>query len=356
MKVDDFDFDQPKDLIAQRPASPRDSARLLRVTAAAKFTDHEILDLPGLLKAGDILVFNDTLVIPARLKGRRESSRGAAMGAAKVEVTLTREIESGRWLAFAKPAKKLGPGDRIEFAPDFNATVIARNGGEVSLDFGLEKDKFAALLAAHGEMPLPPYIKRTGQTDTTDASDFHDYQTIFARRAGAVAAPTAGLHFTERLMKALKEAGIGHAFLTLHVGVGTFLPVTVEDTRDHVMHAEWGEVGDAAARAINEARAAGGRIVAVGSTSLRLLETAADKGGRIRPFSGEADIFITPGYDFKTADLMLTNFHLPRSTLFMLVAAFAGLDRMRRAYAHAMENGYRFYSYGDACLIERARE
>ena len=353
MKVDDFDFDTPQDLIAQRPASPRDSARLLRVTAAAEFIDHGVGDLPGLLKAGDILVFNDTLVIPARLKGRRESLRGVA----KVEVTLIKETGNGCWRAFARPAKKLRPGDRIEFATNFAhgfaAAVIARNGGEVTLDFGLEKDKLEALLAAHGEMPLPPYIKRPGQNGMTDAAD---YQTMFAKYPGAVAAPTAGLHFTGRLMEALKESGVLHTFLTLHVGVGTFLPVTVEDTRDHVMHAERGEVSAAAAAAINEARAAGGRIVAVGSTSLRLLETAADEDGLIRPFSGEADIFITPGYDFRTADLMLTNFHLPRSTLFMLVAAFAGLDTMRRAYAHAMGAGYRFYSYGDACLIERARK
>ena len=349
MKVDDFDFDLPKDLIAQRPASPRDSARLLKVPAAAEFTDHGIGDLPGLLNPGDILVFNDTLVIPARLKGRRTSR-----GTAKVEVTLTREIGSGRWRTLAKPAKKLGPGDRVEFASDLAeglaAAVIARNGGEVILDFGLERDQLRALLATHGNMPLPPYIKRPELADDADAAD---YQTMFAKRAGAVAAPTAGLHFTDRLMKALKETGVGHAFVTLHVGVGTFLPVTVEDTRDHLMHAEWGEVSDTAAAAINEARLAGGRIVAVGSTSLRLLETAADGDGRIRPFSGETDIFITPGYEFRTADLMLTNFHLPRSTLFMLVCALAGIERMKDAYAHAIAAGYRFYSYGDASLIER---
>ncbi len=360
MKVDDFDFDLPKDRIAQRPAVPRDQARLLKVSAAAEFIDHGVLDLPGLLKAGDILVFNDTRVIPARLKGRRTTGRngkrGAAQRTAKIEVTLTKETEGGRWRAFARPAKKLRPGDRIEFAAEFAATVIARNGGEVILDFGFGGDRLRALLAVHGTMPLPPYIKRAGRTDMAAAVDNADYQTMFARRAGAVAAPTAGLHFTDRLMEALKKAGIVHTFLTLHVGVGTFLPVTAEDTRDHVMHAEWGEVGNAAAAAVNKARAAGGRIVAVGSTSLRLLETAADGNGRLKPFSGEADIFITPGYDFKTADLMLTNFHLPRSTLFMLVAAFAGLETMRLAYAHAMEGGYRFYSYGDACLLERPGE
>ncbi|MGQ0664170.1 MAG: tRNA preQ1(34) S-adenosylmethionine ribosyltransferase-isomerase QueA [Pseudomonadota bacterium] len=340
MKVSEFDFELPAALIAQHPASPRDSARLIEVGAA--LADWSVGDLPHLLKAGDLLVYNDTRVIQARLAGWR--------GAARVEVTLHRRLDSATWRAFARPAKRLKPGDRIEFAPGLAATVAARGeGGEVELAFAPSGDLMAAL-ERHGSMPLPPYIRRPRGGDPRD---LRDYQTMWAEKEGAVAAPTAGLHFTPALIDALERAGIARAALTLHVGAGTFLPVKVEDTEAHAMHAEWGEVSGATAAAVEAARARGGRIVAVGSTSLRLLETAADARGRVREFAGETRLFVTPGYRFKVVDLLLTNFHLPRSTLFMLVAAFAGLARMRSAYAHAIARGYRFYSYGDCCLLHR---
>lgn len=341
MKTADFDFDLPPDRIAQRPARPRDSARLLVVEEHALF-DRTIRDLPGLLRPGDLMVFNDTRVIPALLEARR--------GAAKVSLNLHRRTGDDAWTAFARPAKKLKAGDRLDCGDGLEAEVLSRDAGTVALRFSLGGAALAAALGRVGRMPLPPYIKRPAGPQ---AEDRQDYQTMFARRDGAVAAPTAGLHFTPELMTALQARGIGIVTLTLHVGAGTFLPVTAEDTRDHRMHAEWGEITAASARSVNEARDRGGRIVAVGSTSLRLLESAADDGGAIRPFAGETDIFITPGYRFRTAELMLTNFHLPRSTLFMLVAAFAGLERMRAAYAHAVASGYRFYSYGDACLLSR---
>jgi S-adenosylmethionine:tRNA ribosyltransferase-isomerase len=341
MRVDEFDFELPQDLIAQHPARPRDAARLLHVDAS--FTDHKITDLPDLLRAGDMLVCNNTSVIPSRLTGRR--------GEADVEVTLHKEVSGGGWWAFARPAKRLRIGDTITFAPDFKARVAEkRDGGEVRLEFGLGRAPLLAKLDRHGIMPLPPYIKRP---KTGAAADIADYQTLFAARPGAVAAPTAGLHFTPAIIDALATRGVNNTLVTLHVGAGTFLPVKVDDTRDHVMHTEWGEISEAAAAAINGARQAGGRIVAAGSTALRLLETAAGADGRLAPFTGETDIFMTPGYRFKIADAMVTNFHLPRSTLFMLVAAFAGLERMRAAYAHAIEVRYRFFSYGDACLLER---
>ena len=339
MKVDLFDFDLPRHFIAQRPMVPRDGARLLHVDGA--LADHGVRDLPGLLRADDILVFNDTRVIPTRLTGRR--------GEARIEVTLHKEASSDTWRAFARPARKLRPGDRIDFAPDFAATVTAKGeAGEVTLAFPCAGANLLAALGTHGAMPLPPYIKRQGPADERDRSD---YQTMFADKAGAVAAPTAGLHFTPALLEALQERRVRTARLTLHVGAGTFLPVKVNDVADHRMHSEFGEIDAATAQAVNGARAAGGRVVAVGTTSLRLLESAAADDGTLKPFAGETDIFITPGYRFKIIDMMLTNFHLPRSTLFMLVSALAGTERMKQAYEHAKAAGYRFYSYGDCCLI-----
>lgn len=343
MKVSDFDFDLPPSLIADRPAVPRDSARLLEV--AETLRDHIVRDLPTLLRPGDLLVLNDTRVIPARLFGRRS--------AAGVEVTLHKRVTADRWRAFARPARKLREGDVIAFEGGLSATVASKGeGGEIELAFDRGGSELMAALAEVGRMPLPPYIKRSGGADERDRAD---YQTIFAAKDGAVAAPTAGLHFTPALLAALEVRGIARVAVTLHVGAGTFLPVKVEDTRDHVMHEEVGEVDPAAAAAIDRARAAGGRIVAVGTTSLRLLETAADADGQVHPFSGDTNLFITPGYRFKAVDLLLTNFHLPRSTLFMLVAAFAGLERMKAAYAHAKVAGYRFYSYGDCCLLHPPR-
>ncbi|HUK60811.1 MAG TPA: tRNA preQ1(34) S-adenosylmethionine ribosyltransferase-isomerase QueA [Stellaceae bacterium] len=342
MRVDSFDFALPRHLIADRPAEPRDAARLLVV--AEGLADRTMLDLPGLLRPGDVLVVNDTRVIPARLTGRR--------GAAHVEVTLHQDLGGGRWRAFAKGARKLKPGDRIEFAADFAAEVAEKEEGELVLAFTCEGTDLRAALERYGVMPLPPYIKRGAAGDPRDRGD---YQTIFARVEGAVAAPTAGLHFTERLLAALEARGIPRVSLTLHVGAATFLPVRVDDTDDHRMHGEWGVLDDDAARRLNAARAAGGRIVACGTTSVRLLESAADEAGRIRAFAGETKLFITPPYRFRAVDLMLTNFHLPRSTLFMLVSAFAGLERMKAAYAHAIAHNYRFFSYGDATLLHPAR-
>jgi len=337
--IDAYDFDLPAGSIADRPAAPRDAARLLVVGDG--LADRRVGDLPALLEPGDIMVFNDTRVIPARLCGHR--------GTARVEVTLHARDAPGTWRAFARPAKKLTAGDRIDFAPDFAAEVVAKGqGGEVTLRFALDEDTLRARLDEHGSMPLPPYIKRPA-----DDRDRGDYQTVYAAHDGAVAAPTAGLHFTERLLAALDGRDVERVRVTLHVGAGTFLPVKVDDIRDHRMHAEWGQVSESAAAAINAARRAGGRVVAVGTTSLRLLESAADADGTVRPFADETAIFIHPGYRFRAVDLLLTNFHLPRSTLFMLVAAFVGLDRMQAAYTHAIATGYRFYSYGDACLLQR---
>ena len=342
MRVDAFDFDLPRDLIADRPASPRDASRLLEV-AGDRLFDRTFRDLPDLLRAGDILVCNDTKVIPARLDGRR--------GMAAVEVTLHRDLGAGRWRAFVRPARKLKEGDRIDFAPGFAAEVAARGEeGEVELAFAQSGAALREALDRHGRMPLPPYIKRP---KGGSARDREDYQTLFALEEGAVAAPTAGLHFTPEILAALDSRGVRRVTLTLHVGAGTFLPVKADQVEDHIMHPEAGRIGPEVAAAINAAREAGGRIVAVGTTSLRLLETAAREDGRILPFEGETALFITPGYRFKAVDLLLTNFHLPRSTLFMLVAAFAGLERMQSAYEHAKAMRYRFYSYGDCCLIHR---
>ena len=338
MRVDAFDFDLPREAIATRPARPRDSARLLDLTAG--LAHRGVADLPALLRPGDLMVFNDTRVIPARLAGTR--------GEAGVELTLHRRRSGARWLAFAKPARRLRPGDVIRFADGFSATVEGRDGPEVSLVFDRQGAALDDALRSHGAMPLPPYMRRAA-----DERDRGDYQTVYARNEGAVAAPTAGLHFTDRLLRAIDAQGIGRCFVTLHVGAGTFLPVTVEDTADHPMHAETCVLPPDVASAINGCRATGGRIVAVGTTVVRLLESAARPDGTVEAFSGEVDLFIEPGYRFQTVDLMLTNFHLPRSTLFMLVCAFAGTERMKAAYADALAAGYRFYSYGDACLLAR---
>ena len=339
MRVDEFDFTLPRELIAEHPIEPRDAARLLVVGNGVE--DRHIGDLPQLLRRRDVLVVNDTRVIPVRLQGRR--------GDASIEVTLHRALGGAAWRAFAKNARRLKPGDRIEFGEGFAAAVVAKEPeGDVVLRFDAEGDALRAQLDRYGQMPLPPYIHRTKSGDPRDRQD---YQTMFAAKDGAVAAPTAGLHFTPGLLAAMKDAGIGIETVTLHVGAGTFLPVKVEDTKDHKMHAEYGAIPSETATRLNAARAAGGRIVAVGSTSLRVLESAADERGQIAPFAAETSIFITPGYRFRAVDLMLTNFHLPRSTLFMLVAAFAGLERMKAAYAHAIAARYRFFSYGDACLL-----
>ncbi|MFA6279228.1 MAG: tRNA preQ1(34) S-adenosylmethionine ribosyltransferase-isomerase QueA [Bdellovibrionales bacterium] len=361
----DFDFDLPEDRIAAQPASPRDCARLLHVRGATR-GDHHIYDLPDLLQSGDLLVINDTRVIPARLFGLR--------GDVKVEVLLNKEIRdqsselreqqtppslnselytlSSVWSALARPGKRLKIGDTVVFAPDFTGEIVEkREGGEILIRFNVPREALFALLHQHGHIPLPPYIKRP-QGDAPE--DRERYQTVYAQREGAVAAPTAGLHFTPELFSKLDAKGIKRQHVTLHVGAGTFLPVKTERVADHVMHAEWGEITPAVAAAINAAKHEGRRIVCVGTTSLRLLESAADAGGMIQPFCGETSIFITPGYRFRAVDAMLTNFHLPKSTLFMLVSALAGLDNMRAAYAHAIENNYRFYSYGDACLLEKS--
>jgi len=341
LRVDLFDFELPDGAIALRPAEPRESARLLVVDGERRH-DRLIADLPGLLRPDDLLVCNDTRVIPAQLAGRR--------GPARVELTLHRELAPGRWHAFARPARRLAAGDRIDFAADFAARVLARKGPEVELDFGLDAAAFMAALLRHGAPPLPPYIR---SRRALEAGDSADYQTVFARRDGAVAAPTAGLHFTPALLARLDAAGIERATVTLHVGAGTFLPVTAEDTGGHRMHAEWGEVEPAVAARLAAARDAGRRIVAIGTTALRVLESAVGPDGRLAPFRGETRLFVVPGYRFRAVDLLLTNFHLPRSTLFMLVSAFSGLARMQAAYAHARDAGYRFYSYGDACLLRR---
>src|SRR5215207_4693502 len=358
MRVDLFDFDLPEDRIALRPASPRDAARMLVVRPGAEPQDRTVRDLPDLLRPGDVLVLNDTKVIPARLFGLR--TRGEA--SARVEIMLHKREAGDRWRAFARPAKRLAVGDRIRFGEDsesmacllasLDAEVEAKGeGGEVVLRFAFAGPALDEAIARLGEMPLPPYIEGKRAADNRDRSD---YQTVYAAEEGAVAAPTAGLHFTDELFRRLDERGIASRTVTLHVGAGTFLPVKADDTDAHRMHSEWGSVSAATADAINQARERGGRVVAVGTTSLRLLETAARDDGAIAPFSGETDIFITPGYRFRGVNVLMTNFHLPRSTLFMLAAAFSGLDTMKAAYAHAIAQGYRFYSYGDACLLFRA--
>ena len=339
MRVDLFDFELPKDRIALRPASPRDSAKLL-VVRGSSLSDHVVLELPKLLRAGDILVFNDTKVIPAQLEGRR--------GDAIIGATLHKREGPRTWRAFLRNAKRVREGDRIEFGAGVAASASDKSAdGSALLHFHGE-EPVELLLERAGRMPLPPYIAGRRPADARDADD---YQTMFARDEGAVAAPTAALHVTPRLMSALADAGIGHETLTLHVGAGTFLPVKVEDTAEHRMHSEWGRIPSETADRLNAVRAAGGRIIAIGTTSLRLLESAADEKGRVRSFEGDTAIYITPGYRFRAVDGLVTNFHLPRSTLFMLVSALMGLDAMREAYAHAIAQGYRFYSYGDSSLL-----
>jgi S-adenosylmethionine:tRNA ribosyltransferase-isomerase len=343
MKTADFDFHLPEDRIAQAPAKPRDSARLLLVGDGLQ--DRRVHDLPGILRPGDLMIFNDTKVIPAQLRGKR--------GEAGIDVTLLRRHagDARQWQALARPAKKLKAGDQIAFG-DLHATVIGKqDAGEIALRFDCDESAVMAAIHRLGSMPLPPYIRKLRPVAKEDEAD---YQTVYARHEGAVAAPTAGLHFTPELLAALDARGVERAHVTLHVGAGTFLPVKVDDLETHRMHSEWGEVTADVADRFNQARAAGRRIVAVGTTSLRLLESAIDGDGHLRPFNAETDIFIYPGKTVRSADLLLTNFHLPKSTLFMLVCAFAGTERMRSAYAHAIDNGYRFFSYGDASLLERA--
>ena len=348
MRVDLFDFDLPPERIALEPACPRDAARMLCVTGE-KIADKIVRDLPDMLRPGDLLVANDTKVIPAQLFGERDSREGG--GAVAIEATLHKDLGGDLWRAFVRPAKRLREGDMVEFKGGLSARVVSRDGAEASLAFDTGGRNFLAALEEAGVMPLPPYIARKRPAGDEDKAS---YQTMFADEAGSVAAPTAGLHFTPALVAALKAKGVAQTTITLHVGAGTFLPVSVDDTADHKMHSEWGEITEAQAAQINETRAEGGRIIAVGTTSLRLLESAAGEDGMIKPFAAETDIFITPGYRFKAVDLLMTNFHLPRSTLFMLVCAFAGTDAMKAAYAHAIAKEYRFYSYGDACLLERA--
>ena len=356
MRLDDFDFELPEDRIALRPAEPRDHARLLVVQPGGSLEDCRVVDLPGILRAGDLLVFNNTKVIPAQLTGARLRSPEI-----QISVTLLERIDESSWWTFAKPGRRLKLGDRVRFGHEGRLCLLGTleasvgeklEDGRFRLGFGLHGAYLDEAIAAIGSPPLPPYIAARRDPDERDVTD---YQTVFAAAPGAVAAPTAGLHFTPELLGVLQAAGIAQEYVTLHVGPGTFLPVKTELISGHRMHAEWGEIGADVAERLNRARAAGGRIVAVGTTSLRLLESAADETGAIRPFSGETDIFIKPGYRFRAVDLLMTNFHLPRSTLFMLVAAFAGLDTMRAAYRHAVENGYRFYSYGDASLLHPER-
>ena len=339
MQLSDFDFDLPPDRIAHQPARPRDASRLLVV--GDELQDRVIRDLPGLLRPGDVLVANDTRVIPAQLAARR--------GAAAIGLTLDQPRADGSWHALARNARRLRPGDTLSFdaAPDLTATLLSRDDdGGVVVRFNQADAAFADALRRAGALALPPYIDRPGGPTPADATD---YQTVFAAREGAVAAPTAGLHFSDALLGAIEAAGIPRVLVTLHVGAGTFLPVRTDDVAGHRMHAEWGEVTAEAADAINAAR----RVVAIGTTTLRVLETAVDAAGRVQPFRGDTRLFITPGFRFRAVDALVTNFHLPRSTLFMLTCAFAGQARMQAAYAHAVASGYRFYSYGDACLLER---
>ena len=349
MRVDLFDFDLPPERIALRPAQPRDSAKLLIVDENGLRRHAVLRDLPRFLRAGDVLVVNDSKVIPARLTGMR-AKRDDNGQSAKIEVTLHKRIAPNAYSAFAKPAKRLREGDRIGFADGLTAEVRKREGGEIALVFDRAGAALDAAIACAGEMPLPPYIASKRKPDEKDRSD---YQTIFASEEGSVAAPTAGLHFTPDLLSGLSEAGIAIERVTLHVGAGTFLPVSADDTREHRMHSEFAVLQPETAARMNAARAKGGRIVAVGTTALRTLESAADANGIIHPFAAETDIFITPGYAFKAVDVLLTNFHLPKSTLFMLVSAFSGLEVMKAAYAGAIASSYRFYSYGDACLLFR---
>ena len=344
MRVADFDFDLPAERIALRPARPRDSARLLLVDGAG-LSDHEVIDLPDLLQPGDVLVFNDTKVIPAQLEGRR--------GNARLGVTLHKREGPRSWWAFVRNARRLRAGDRVDFACGVSASAVRCSDDGTFLVQFHGQEPIEQLVERAGQMPLPPYIASKRPADDADRAD---YQTVFAREEGAVAAPTAALHFTQRLFDALDRWGVRRETVTLHVGAGTFLPVKSETIAGHKMHAEWGRIDPATADRLNSARASGARIIAVGTTSLRLIESAAGDDGTIQPFEGDTAIFITPGYRFKAVDGLMTNFHLPRSTLFMLVSALMGLDTMKSAYAHAIAHGYRFYSYGDASLLLRGHE
>ena len=357
MRLADFDFELPETAIALRPSTPRDAARLLVVDPAGDLKDLQVRDLPSLLRPGDALVFNDTKVISARLAGVRHRDESVV----QVEATLHKRLSPSHWTAFMRPGKRLKVGDRVRFgeredracflaALDANITGKGE-GGEVTLSFDLAGPDLDMAIAERGDMPLPPYIAARRAEDEQDRTD---YQTVYAREDGSVAAPTAGLHFTPQLLERLSLAGVSAHFVTLHVGAGTFLPVKTDDLADHVMHAETGEVSEQVAAALNAVRSAGGRIICVGTTSLRLLESAAGEDRVLRPFAGDTSIFITPGYRFRMADGLMTNFHLPKSTLFMLVCAFAGTERMKAAYAHAIASGYRFYSYGDSSLLWRA--
>ncbi|MBI3677517.1 MAG: tRNA preQ1(34) S-adenosylmethionine ribosyltransferase-isomerase QueA [Proteobacteria bacterium] len=351
MRVDAFDFEIPPELIALRPRVPREEARLLVVREDGRREHRTIGDLPSLLRAGDALVVNDTKVIAAQLHGQRR--RGITGEEATIHVTLHARVDDRTYRAFARPAKRLRQGDEIVFGPQLSGQVVKRDEGEVELSFDRSGTDLDSAIASCGETPLPPYIASRRKPDKQDRSD---YQTVYAVHPGSVAAPTAGLHFTPQLLARLQAAGAPRETVTLHVGAGTFLPVTVDDTSAHRMHPEWAQLDADAAARLNAVRAEGGRIVAVGSTALRTLESAADQRGQLHAFSGATDIFITPGYRFKTAQVLLTNFHLPRSTLFMLVCAFSGIEAMQAAYAEAIHERYRFYSYGDACLLFRSQE
>lgn len=355
MKLSDFDFDLPETSIALRPARPRDSAKLLHLDADGRISDRGVLDLPDLLEPGDLLVFNDTRVIPAALTATRRARAVGGGGDVEVEINLHKRVDEARWRAFARPGKRLKDGDQIFFKGDLSAQVEDKaEGGDIGLLFDQSGTDLDRAIVSAGVPPLPPYI---ASKRAPDEADLEDYQTIYSDpdKAGSVAAPTAGLHFTDRLMAALDARGVKQAHITLHVGAGTFLPVKTENVLDHQMHAEWYEIDETAAQAIAETRAAGGRIIAVGTTALRSLESACDEAGHIAAQSRETSIFITPGYQFKGVDALMTNFHLPKSTLFMLVSAFCGLDKMQQAYAHAIAGGYRFFSYGDSSLLERKR-
>jgi S-adenosylmethionine:tRNA ribosyltransferase-isomerase len=345
MRLSDFDFDLPAELIATRPARPRSSARLL-LARGDDIEDRIVADLPAILRPGDRLVLNDTKVIPARLHGRR--IRGAAV--ANIEATLLADHGGGLWTALLRPLRKLREGDTIDFGEGLTASFEGAHQAQARLRFALSPEAFAAALARAGSMPLPPYIEALRPADDRDR-DREDYQTVWAAREGAVAAPTASLHFDAPLLAALAARGIAFTHVTLHVGAGTFLPVKVDDVAEHKMHAEWGEIGAAASAEIEATRAAGGRVIAVGTTALRLIETAARASGRVLPWRGETDLFITPGFEFRAADGLMTNFHLPRSTLMMLVSAWMGTERIRRIYAHAIAQRYRFFSYGDSSLL-----
>ena len=347
MKLDDFDFHLPDHLIATRPVRPRPAARML-VVGPDRMEDRHVADLPGILRAGDRLVLNNTRVIPARLDGQRHRMTPQGEAVAGIEVTLMQPDAAGGWRALAKPLRKLTEGEVIRFAAGLEARVAERTQTDLRLEFNLEGPTFEAALAEAGQMPLPPYI---AAKRAPDAQDNDDYQTVFAKTPGAVAAPTASLHFDADLLDQLRACGVTFTEVTLHVGAGTFLPVKVEDVTTHRMHAEWGEVTADAAAEINATRAAGGRVIAVGTTALRLIESAASADGRLAPWRGETDIFIYPGYRFRVTDGLMTNFHLPKSTLLMLVSALMGQERMRNAYAHAVSGGYRFFSYGDASLL-----